>query len=59
MADSERAQQNIAYLRRLLRERQPEFASVLLALEREFSCPASRCEQDQPGLVTPAAAVIR
>jgi hypothetical protein len=33
MAKSKRAEKNSAYVRRLLRERQPEFAAALAAVE--------------------------
>ena len=40
MARSDRARQNRAYVRRLLRQRQPEFAAALESVEHEFSYPA-------------------
>jgi hypothetical protein len=36
---SERAQENRAYVRRLLREKQPEFAAALESAVRQLSCP--------------------
>jgi len=39
-AKSERARENSAYVRRLLRQRQPEFAATLESAEQKFSCPA-------------------
>jgi hypothetical protein len=47
VAQRERAEENRAYVRRLLRERQPEFAAALAAVERSFSCPACPGERDQ------------
>jgi hypothetical protein len=40
VALSERAEENRAYVRRLLWEREPEFAAALAAVEHSFSCPA-------------------
>jgi hypothetical protein len=37
---SKRAEENRAYVRRLLWQRQPEFAAALASVERSFSCPA-------------------
>jgi hypothetical protein len=37
---SKRAEENRAYVRRLLWQRQPEFAAALASVERNFSCPA-------------------
>lgn len=39
-AQAERATANRAYVRELLRTRQPAFAAALAAAEQEFSCPA-------------------
>ncbi len=39
LAKSERARENRAYVRRLLRERQPEFAAALASVEQRLSCP--------------------
>jgi hypothetical protein len=39
VAQRERAEENRAYVRRLLWEREPEFAAALAAVERSFSCP--------------------
>jgi hypothetical protein len=47
MATSKRAQENSAYVRRLLRERQREFAAALAAVEYSFSCPAGPGKRDQ------------
>ena len=44
---SERAEENSAYVRRLLRERQPEFAAALASVEHSFSCPACPGKRDQ------------
>jgi hypothetical protein len=44
---SEQAEENSAYVRRLLRERQPEFAAALAAVEHSFSCPAGSGNRDQ------------
>ena len=46
VAQRERAEENRAYVRRLLWERQPEFAAALAAAERSFSCPACPGERD-------------
>jgi hypothetical protein len=40
IAQSERAEENSAYVRRLLWERQPGFAAALASVEHSFSCPA-------------------
>jgi hypothetical protein len=47
VAQRERAEENRAYVRRLLRERQPEFAAALAAVESSFSCPACSGERNQ------------
>jgi hypothetical protein len=47
MAKRKRTQENSAYVRRLLRERQPEFAAALAAVECSFSCPAGPGKQGQ------------
>jgi len=47
VAQRERAEENRVYVRRLLRERQPEFAAALAAVERSFSCPACPGERNQ------------
>lgn len=39
MAKSERARENRAYVRRLLMQRQPEFAAALASAEHAFPCP--------------------
>jgi hypothetical protein len=47
VAQRERAEENRAYVRRLLWEREPEFAAALASAERSFSCPACPGEQNQ------------
>jgi hypothetical protein len=47
MVKCERAQENRAYVRRLLRERQPEFAAALASVEHSFSCPGCSGKRDQ------------
>ena len=47
VAQRERAEENRAYVRRLLWEREPEFAAALAAVERSFSCPPCPGERDQ------------
>jgi hypothetical protein len=47
MVKCEQAQENRAYVRRLLRERQPEFAAALASVERSFSCPGCSGKRDQ------------
>ena len=47
IARSERAGENSAYVRRLLRERQPEFAAALASVEHSFSCRACPAKRDQ------------
>jgi hypothetical protein len=47
VAQREQAEENRAYVRRLLWERQPEFAAALAAVERSFSCPACPGERNQ------------
>jgi hypothetical protein len=42
----ERARENRAYVRKLLREREPEFAAALASVEREFSCPAAQATDE-------------
>jgi hypothetical protein len=39
-AKAQRAQENRDYVRKLLRQRQPEFASALVAAEQELTCQA-------------------
>jgi hypothetical protein len=41
----QRAQENSAYVRRLLSKRQPTFAAALAAAERDLPCPACPCRQ--------------
>ena len=41
-ADTDRAADNRRYVRRLLKETQPEFATMLESLEAEFACPVCR-----------------
>lgn len=48
VAQSERAEENSAYVRRLLWERQPEFAAALASVEHSFfSCPAGPGKRNQ------------
>jgi hypothetical protein len=47
VAQRERAEENRAYVRRLLWEREPEFAAALAAVERSFSCAPYPGERDQ------------
>jgi hypothetical protein len=47
IAQSERAEENRAYVRRLLWEREPEFAAALASAEHSFSCPACPGEGNQ------------
>jgi hypothetical protein len=47
VAQSERAEENRAYVRRLLWEREPEFAAALASAEHSFSCPACSGERNQ------------
>jgi len=47
VAQSERAEENRAYVRRLLWEREPEFAAALAAVEHSFPCPACPGEWNQ------------
>ena len=47
VAQRERAEENRAYVRRLLWERQPEFDAALAAVERSFSCATCPGERDQ------------
>ena len=39
MTIDDRAQENMDYVRTLLKTNQPEFAALLDQIEREFSCP--------------------
>ena len=55
MAVSDRAQENMNYVHRLLKTNQPEFAALLERLERELSCP--RCRDTSP--VMPVASWSR
>jgi hypothetical protein len=45
LTKAQRAQENRAYVRRLLSKRQPAFAAALAAAERDFSGPACPCRQ--------------
>jgi hypothetical protein len=45
---AERAEENRAYVRKLLWQRQPAFAAALAAAERYFSCFACPCRTGQP-----------
>jgi hypothetical protein len=47
VAQRERAEENRAYVRRRLWEREPEFAAALAAAERSFSCPVCSGERNQ------------
>jgi hypothetical protein len=47
VAQRQRAEENRAYVRRLLWEREPEFAAALASVERSFSCPACPGERNQ------------
>jgi hypothetical protein len=47
VAQREQAEENRAYVRRLLWEREPEFAAALAAVERSFSCAPYPGERDQ------------
>jgi hypothetical protein len=40
-----RAEENRAYVRMLLRQRQPAFAAALASAERYVSCPACSCRR--------------
>jgi hypothetical protein len=55
VAITDRAQENMNYLHRLLKTNQPEFAALLERLERELSC--LRCRDTSP--VVAAAASSR
>lgn len=39
LAAADRAQDNRRYVRRLLKETQPDFAALLESLEAQFACP--------------------
>jgi hypothetical protein len=45
LAKTQRAQENRAWVRRLLSTRQPTFAAALAAVERDFSLQACPCRQ--------------
>jgi hypothetical protein len=45
LTKAQRAQENRAYVRRLLSRRQPAFAAALAAAERDISCPVCPREQ--------------
>jgi hypothetical protein len=47
MAQSEQAEENSAYVRRLLGKRQPEFAAALASVEHSLSCPACPGKRNQ------------
>ena len=53
MAVSDRAQENMNYVHRLLKTNQPEFAALLERLERELSCP--RCRDTSPVMAVAAS----
>ena len=42
---AQRAEENRAYVRKLLRERQPAFAAALAAAEEALPCPGCPCRQ--------------
>lgn len=52
LSKGQRAQQNRAYVRRLLWQRQPAFAAALAAalaaVEEDFICPACSCRTGAP-----------
>jgi hypothetical protein len=49
-AGTDRARDNRQYVRRLLRERQPEFAALLESAEAELACPL--CQTADSGRVS-------
>jgi hypothetical protein len=46
-AKAQRAHGNRAYVRELLRKREPAFAAALAAAEQDLSCPACPCRQQE------------
>jgi hypothetical protein len=53
VAITDRAQENMNYVHRLLKTNQPEFAALLEQLEREWSCP--RCCDTFPVIAVAAS----
>lgn len=47
LTETQRAQENRAYVRQLLRICQPAFAAALAIAERDFCCPACPCLQQK------------
>lgn len=52
-----RAQENRAYVRGLLRQREPAFAAALAAAERDFVCPA--CSRASESISTRRAHAVQ
>jgi hypothetical protein len=48
---AQRARENSAYVRKLLRQRQPEFAAALAFAEQYFSCLSGRGEATGAGMM--------
>jgi hypothetical protein len=44
-ASTDRGRENREYVRRLLGEKQPEFAALLQSLEAEMACPVCRAAE--------------
>jgi hypothetical protein len=40
MSDTDQARRNAAYVRRLLRQKQPEYATILESVIKELKCQA-------------------
>jgi hypothetical protein len=53
VAITDRTQENMNYVHRLLKTNQPEFAALLERLEREWSCP--RCWDTFPVMAVAAS----
>jgi hypothetical protein len=53
VAITDRAQENMNYVHKLLKTNQPEFAALLERLEREWSCP--RCWNTFPVMAMAAS----
>jgi hypothetical protein len=53
VAITDRAQENMNYVHRLLKTNQPDFAALLERLEREWSCP--RCCDTPPVMAVAAS----
>jgi hypothetical protein len=49
MDTTAQARDNREFVRRLLRERQPDFAVMLESVEQELCCPVCLAYQDEPG----------